>query len=197
MTEILTRLTTAVADRYDVEREVGAGGMATVYLVRDVRHRRAVAIKVLRPELAAVIGGERFLREIETAARLNPPHILPLYDSGQADGRPFYVMPFIEGESLRHRLEPVWARQGRELFYRSGDTLWSASIRTGPPFAVGVRRALFAGQYALLLNHANYDVHPDGQRFLMLKTGDQASELVLVLNWFEELRRRTGRETPR
>jgi len=105
MTEILSRLTTAVADRYEVEREFGAGGMATVYLARDARHHREVAIKVLRPELAAVIGAERFLREIEIAAALHHPHILPLYDSGQADGLLFYVMPYIEGESLRRRLQ--------------------------------------------------------------------------------------------
>ncbi|MGH7644847.1 MAG: serine/threonine-protein kinase, partial [Gemmatimonadales bacterium] len=104
MTGILERLTTAVAGRYAVERELGAGGMATVYLARDTRHGRAVAIKVLRPELAAVLGGDRFLREIEIAAQLNHPHILPLYDSGQADGLLFYVMPYVEGESLRKRI---------------------------------------------------------------------------------------------
>ncbi len=104
MNSILERLTTAVADRYAIERELGAGGMATVYLARDTRHGRQVAIKVLRPELAAVLGAERFLREIETAARLNHPHILPLHDSGQADSLLYYVMPYVEGESLRRRL---------------------------------------------------------------------------------------------
>ena len=97
-------LRTALADRYRIERELGAGGMATVYLAQDLKHDRQVAIKVLRPELAAVIGAERFLSEIKTTANLQHPHILPLFDSGAADSFLFYVMPFIEGESLRDRL---------------------------------------------------------------------------------------------
>ena len=100
-------LTSALADRYRIERELGAGGMATVYLAHDIKHRRQVAIKVLRPELAAMLGPERFLREIETTANLRHPHILPLYDSGEADGFLFYVMPLVEGESLRSRLDRV------------------------------------------------------------------------------------------
>jgi serine/threonine-protein kinase len=99
-----TLLATALSDRYRVERELGAGGMATVYLAHDLRHDRRVAIKVLRPELAAVIGAERFLAEIRTTANLQHPHILPLFDSGAADSFLFYVMPLIEGESLRDRL---------------------------------------------------------------------------------------------
>ncbi|HEY6059760.1 MAG TPA: serine/threonine-protein kinase, partial [Gemmatimonadales bacterium] len=98
------RLAAALADRYRIERELGAGGMATVYLAQDLKHDRKVAIKVLRPELAAVIGAERFLSEIKTTANLQHPHILPLHDSGQADSFLFYVMPFVEGESLRDRL---------------------------------------------------------------------------------------------
>jgi serine/threonine-protein kinase len=98
------RLSAALADRYRVEREAGAGGMATVYLATDLRHSRSVALKVLRPELAATMGPARFLREIEIAARLQHPHILPLLDSGEADGFLYYVMPFVEGESLRARL---------------------------------------------------------------------------------------------
>ena len=94
----LTRLIAALADRYRIERELGAGGMATVYLAQDLKHDRQVAIKVLRPELAAVIGAERFLSEIKTTANLQHPHILPLFDSGAADSFLFYVMPFIEGE---------------------------------------------------------------------------------------------------
>src|SRR5690242_16449432 len=94
----------ALADRYRIERELGAGGMATVYLAEDLKHHRKVAIKVLRPELTASLGAERFLREIETTANLRHPHILPLYDSGSAGGALFYVMPFVEGESLRDRL---------------------------------------------------------------------------------------------
>jgi serine/threonine-protein kinase len=99
------RLATALADRYRIERELGAGGMATVYLAQDLKHDRKVAIKVLRPELAAVIGADRFLSEIKTTANLQHPHILPLHDSGEADSFLFYVMPFVEGESLFERLE--------------------------------------------------------------------------------------------
>src|SRR5690348_16582166 len=97
-------LSTALADRYRIERELGQGGMATVYLAEDLKHDRRVAIKVLRPELAAVIGAERFLREIKTIATLQHPHILGLIDSGQVNGTAYYVMPFVEGESLRDRL---------------------------------------------------------------------------------------------
>ena len=99
------RLTTALADRYTIDRELGAGGMATVFLADDLKHDRKVALKVLRPELAAVIGAERFLAEIKTTANLQHPHILPLFDSGEVDGTVFYVMPYVEGESLRDRLE--------------------------------------------------------------------------------------------
>ena len=104
MTTPIARLTAALQGTYAIEREAGAGGMATVYLARDLKHGRAVAIKVLRPELAATVGTDRFLREIEMAARLQHPHILPVYDSGAADGFLYYVMPFVEGESLRDRL---------------------------------------------------------------------------------------------
>ena len=104
MTAPLARLGAALADRYRIERELGAGGMATVYLAHDLKHDRKVAIKVLRPELAAVIGAERFLREIKTIANLQHPHILGLIDSGEVHGTAYYVMPFVEGESLRDRL---------------------------------------------------------------------------------------------
>ena len=97
-------LTAALGGRYRIERELGVGGMATVYLAEDVRHARRVAIKVLRPDLAAALGAERFLREITTTASLRHPHIVPLYDSGAGDGTLYYVMPFVEGESLRDRL---------------------------------------------------------------------------------------------
>ena len=105
----LSRLTAALADRFAIERELGRGGMATVYLARDLKHDRQVAVKVLRPELAAALGTERFLREIQTVAKLSHPHILQLHDSGEADGFLYFVMPLIEGESLRQRLE----REGR------------------------------------------------------------------------------------
>jgi tRNA A-37 threonylcarbamoyl transferase component Bud32/tetratricopeptide (TPR) repeat protein len=104
VTDPHARLRAALIGRYTIERELGRGGMATVYLAQDVKHRRRVAIKVLQPELAAALGRDRFLREIETAARLNHPHILPLHDSGEADGLVYYVMPYVEGESLRDRL---------------------------------------------------------------------------------------------
>ncbi|MEO8199829.1 MAG: serine/threonine-protein kinase [Gemmatimonadota bacterium] len=111
MAEILAQLRASLSDRYRIERELGAGGMATVYLAEDLKHHRKVAIKVLRPELAAALGPERFLREITVTAQLNHPNILPLLDSGMvapagnADGQPYYVMPFVEGESLRDRLD--------------------------------------------------------------------------------------------
>jgi hypothetical protein len=105
MSDHFERFQTALADRYRLEREIGSGGWATVYLAEDVKHRRQVAVKVLQPELAAVLGGERFVREIEIAAGLRHPHILPLHDSGSANGVLYYVMPFVEGESLRDRLQ--------------------------------------------------------------------------------------------
>ena len=105
MTEIMNRLAVALADRYRIDRELGAGGMATVYLAHDLKHDRDVAIKVLHPDLGAALGGERFLSEIRTTARLQHPHILPLLDSGEADGLLYYVMPLVTGETLRARLE--------------------------------------------------------------------------------------------
>ncbi len=104
LTDAQGRLTTALAGRYTIERELGAGGMATVYLAHDVRHGRKVALKLLRPELAAILGGERFLKEIRLTANLQHPHILGLHDSGEVDGLVYYVMPYIDGESLRQRL---------------------------------------------------------------------------------------------
>jgi tetratricopeptide (TPR) repeat protein/tRNA A-37 threonylcarbamoyl transferase component Bud32 len=104
MADLLERLKTALADRYEIESELGRGGMATVYLAEDLKHGRKVAIKVIHPELAALVGTERFLREIRLSAKLEHPNILTLIDSGEADGLPYYVMPFIEGESLRGRL---------------------------------------------------------------------------------------------
>jgi TolB-like protein/Tfp pilus assembly protein PilF len=102
--ELLTRLRTALADRYEIQREIGRGGMSVVLQGRDVKHNRTVALKVLRPELAVSLGAERFLREIDIAARLSHPHIVPLYDSGDVGGLLYYVMPFIDGPSLRIRL---------------------------------------------------------------------------------------------
>jgi eukaryotic-like serine/threonine-protein kinase len=108
MTDVASRLGAALADRYEIARELGHGGMATVHMARDIRHGRTVAIKVLRPELTQAVGAARFLREINIAAQLQSPHILPLLDSGEADGLLYYVMPYIEGDSLRGLL----AKQG-------------------------------------------------------------------------------------
>ena len=102
--DLLARLQQRLSDRYRVEREIGSGGMAHVFLAEDLKHHRKVALKVLRPDVGSAVGGERFLREIEIAARLSHPHILPLHDSGEMDGLLYYVMPYVEGESLRDRL---------------------------------------------------------------------------------------------
>jgi eukaryotic-like serine/threonine-protein kinase len=105
MSDIRDRLTSALFDQYEVMGDLGQGGMAMVYLANDLKHDRKVAIKVLKPELAAVVGADRFLTEIQTTAQLQHPHILALYDSGEVDTLVFYVMPYVEGESLRSRLE--------------------------------------------------------------------------------------------
>ena len=105
MTDVANHLNTTLAGRYRIERELGAGGMATVYLARDLKHDRDVALKVLRADLAETLGRERFLREIQLAAKLTHPHILPLFDSGEAAGILYYVMPNVEGQSLRDRLD--------------------------------------------------------------------------------------------
>src|SRR5512144_1787448 len=104
MIDVFASLQTALADRYRIERELGQGGMATVYLAHDLKHDRDIAIKVLRPEISAVLGGARFLQEIRISARLDHPHILTLIDSGQAAGILYYVLPYVRGESLRQRL---------------------------------------------------------------------------------------------
>ena len=105
MSDAVARLNAALEGRYAIERELGEGGMATVFLADDLKHNRKVALKVLKPELAAVVGAERFLAEIETTANLTHPHILPLHDSGEADSFLFYVMPYLEGETLRERIK--------------------------------------------------------------------------------------------
>jgi len=105
VSEPIDRVRKAFAQTYSIDREVGQGGMATVYLAHDLKHDRRVALKVLRPELAAAMGGDRFPREIQIIAQLSHPHILPLHDSGEMGGFLFYVMPFVEGESLREKLK--------------------------------------------------------------------------------------------
>jgi len=104
-TDALQRVTRTLADRYQVERLIGEGGMATVYLAKDIKHDRDVALKILNPELGAVLGTDRFLAEIRVTARLQHPNLLPLFDSGDAEGILYYVMPFVDGESLRARLD--------------------------------------------------------------------------------------------
>src|SRR5215467_13964815 len=105
MSEITESLSVALADRYRIVRRLGEGGTATVYLAEDLKHDRKVAIKVLKPELAAVLGADRFVQEIKTTAQLQHPHILPLFDSGTADAFLYYVMHYIEGETLRTKLD--------------------------------------------------------------------------------------------
>src|SRR5712691_6030424 len=105
MSDLAARVSSALQDRYRLEREVGAGGMAIVYLGEDLKHHRPVAVKVLRQELASALGPERFVQEIAIVAGLRHPSILPLYDSGESEGFVYYVMPYIAGESLRARLE--------------------------------------------------------------------------------------------
>jgi serine/threonine-protein kinase len=105
MSDVVARLNAALEGRYAIERQLGEGGMATVYLADDLKHERKVALKVLKPELAAVVGAERFLAEIKTTANLQHPHILPLFDSGEADSFLFYVMPYVEGETLQGRID--------------------------------------------------------------------------------------------
>src|SRR5438552_11987946 len=100
--EALSRLQRALEGRYVIQREIGRGGYAIVFLARDLKHDRNVAVKLLQPELSSLLGSERFLLEIRLAATLQHPHILPLYDSGEAESNLYYVMPFIEGESLPH-----------------------------------------------------------------------------------------------
>jgi len=105
MPELIELLRSGLEGQYEVERELGRGGMSTVFLARDIKHDRRVALKVLRPDLASVVGSDRFLQEIKLTASLNHPHILPLLDSGAIDGLVYYVMPFVTGGSLRGRLE--------------------------------------------------------------------------------------------
>ncbi len=136
--DLASRLAAALADRYRIERELGQGGMATVYLAEDLKHRRRVAVKVLRPELAESIGGARFLREIEIAAQLTHPHILPLHDSGEAGGFLYYVMPYVDGEPLRAKL-----------------------VRDGPLPAADAARYMGEVADALAYAHAQGLVHRD------------------------------------
>ena len=157
MTDLRGRLQPALADRYALGREIGQGGMATVFLAQDIRHDRKVALKVLKPELAAVIGAERFLSEIRTTANLQHPHVLPLFDSGMVESRGgrdsdaqglstpstflCYVMPFVEGESLRDRL----TRENQlPLYLRRPEQTGTTYLRVTPGWTSQMRRAVDA-----------------------------------------------------
>lgn len=129
MSNRIDRLRAARAERDAIEREIGAGGMATVYLAQDLKHDRRVAVKVLRPELAAALGPDRFPREIKTLARLQHPHILPLLDSGEADGFLFYTMPLVDGESLRDRID---RGAEAEAVARNSAAGWRVGTPTAP-----------------------------------------------------------------
>ncbi len=155
MPDTLTRLSAALASRYRIERELGAGGMATVYLAEDIRHRRQVAIKVLRPDLTAALGPDRFTQEIEIAARLQHPHILGVFDSGSADGFLYYVMPYVEGESLRERL----TRQGElpvheavRLLSEIADALGHAHSRGVVHRDIKPENVMLSGRHALVMD---------------------------------------------
>ena len=147
------RLSAALADRYVIERELGQGGMATVYLAHDIRHDRHVALKVLRPELAATLGPERFVNEIHVAARLTHPHILPVHDSGEAGGFLFYVMPFIDGETLRDRLTrqgPLPVPEAARLLRDVADALAAAHALGVVHRDIKPDNVLLTGRHALV-----------------------------------------------
>jgi serine/threonine protein kinase len=155
MTAAQPRLTAALADRYRIERELGQGGMATVYLAEDLKHHRKVALKVLRPELAATMGPERFAREIEVAARLQHPHILGLLDSGDVDGFFYYVMPYVEGETLRDRL----ARSGELPVHEAVRLLGEVADALAVAHRAGVvhrdikpENVLLSGRHAMVMD---------------------------------------------
>ncbi|MGI9628671.1 MAG: protein kinase domain-containing protein [Longimicrobiales bacterium] len=153
MADIPRNLVDALGDRYAIEREIGVGGMATVYLAEDLKHRRKVAVKVLRPELAASLGADRFLREIEIAAGLTHPHVLPLHDSGGQGGVLYYVMPYIEGESLRGRLSAEGAlppNEAARIFRGIVDALGAAHERGVVHRDVKPANVLLSGGHALV-----------------------------------------------
>jgi hypothetical protein len=180
MPDHIARLNAALEGRYRIERELGRGGMATVYLADDLRHERKVALKVLKPELAAVVGAERFLAEIKTTANLQHPHILPLFDSGEADSFLFYV--------------------------QLGDTtlMMSAEFTTsGSAFRRGRVTPLFTlgSEFSYSILDPFYDVGPDDQRFMLARTvafdERNQGDFVLVQNFSEELKRLVPTNAPR
>jgi eukaryotic-like serine/threonine-protein kinase len=191
MTAILDTVSGALSDRYRVDRELGQGGMATVFLSRDLKHDRDVAIKVLHPDLGAALGSDRFLSEIKTTARLQHPHILPLLDSGAADGLLYYVMPLVTGETLRQRL-------ARERLLSIEDTVRVAgevADALGYAHGIGIvhrdikpENILLQGGHALVADF--------GIALAVQEAGGprvtQSRRMVIVMNWVDELRRRLG-----
>lgn len=155
MSDPLSRLRAALADRYTIERELGAGGMATVYLADDLKHDRKVAVKVLRPELAAALGPDRFPREIKILARLQHPHILPLLDSGEADGFLFYTMPRVDGESLRERIDrdgPLPVQEAVRILREVADALASAHAMGILHRDIKPGNVMLSGRHALVMD---------------------------------------------
>ena len=177
MTAELERVTAALADRYRIRREIGQGGMATVYLADDLRHGREVAVKVLRDEMAASLGAERFLREIQTVAQLSHPHIIPLYDSGEQDGLLFYVMPFVEGESLRAllaRAGPLAIAQALQIAREVADGLAYAHRRRVIHRDIKPDNIMLSGGHGLI---ADYGI----ARTLSTTAGDALTQAGLSL----------------
>ena len=155
MNELLDRLRAALAGKYAIERELGAGGMATVYLADDLKHGRKVAVKVLRPELAAALGPDRFPREIRILARLQHPHILPLLDSGEAEGFLYYTMPYIDGESLRQRIDrdgPLPVHEAVRITREVADALASAHAAGILHRDIKPGNVMLSGRHALVMD---------------------------------------------
>jgi serine/threonine-protein kinase len=174
------RLAAALADRYRFERELGAGGMATVYLAEDLRHHRKVAVKVLRPELAAMLGHDRFLREIEVAARLTHPHILPLHDSGASEGFLFYVMPYIDGESLRARIDRVGelpVADAVRILREVADALAHAHEHGVVHRDIKPDNVMLSGRHALVMDFGVAKAVRAGVKFTSSDLGDAVLEL--------------------
>jgi hypothetical protein len=208
---------------YEIVAAVGAGGMGEVYRARDTKLNRDVALKILPDAFAGDPDRlARFTREAQTLAALNHPNIAHIHGLEEGGDVRALVMELVDGEDLAQRLargpipldvqpfpghggqrqistdggtEPVWNRNGRELFYRSGNAMMAVTIKTQASFEAGTPRRLFEGPYLpTLASLPNYDVSPDGQRFLMLKPTEQAqvapTQINVVLNWFEELKQR-------